>query len=397
MADLEVFITNRSNTIHRRLFQYEDLEVEAAFNDSRLARLTAPIADYNALHQSNVGDMKPLRRMLKVTLRVQTGVGSQVRRPIFWGPILLPRFKFKQGKVEISAHDPSLWLKHHFLRFNDEIVTTDQPVNGTGAWVLVSAALPTPTEDGRGYPDPGIVQGELGNYATSLETKMDEGADVWSALQEFSQAGPDFDLEPIDETYDPDTSWAPGVMGRMNFYEQRGTDRSASVIFHFGWGRDNLEDFEYAPDGARVRNRYIAASECLYREARYDDGIVRDGMMDEWETLGGGQATEDVLAEHSSSNVKILGHPPDTFTITPRQESGPIGSRSGTPFRWPRDLAIGDTIRAIAKKDGMTVDEVGRVMKVITRQANPAGGVKQEMECVPLVLADADIDVGALA
>lgn len=394
MAELEVWLTNRSGSLKRRAFQFTGLEVEHILNDSRTAKVSMPLHDYNALGQSNLENLRPGRRFLKVVLKLQTGSGV-FRRPIHWGPIVKPIVDFEQRTVEVNSICPSLYLIRHFIRSWDVIVEITHPVNGLALWGLAVCAIPTEAEESSGFPGPGIVQGALATYDELREVRGRIGENVWAKMLELAQAadGPDFDLEPIDEDYDPDGTWEPGVFCRLNTFQRKGADNSSgedAVIFHYGWGRDNLENFRWEPDFAVVRNRFIATSDRRRQEARAGDQIQALGMMEDWYTTSS-RLDADGLREFAKGQVQAYGEVPDFFTMVPRIEQGPRDSQYGTPARYPLDFSTGTKVRAVARVEDFTVGVNGRIISVKTTQASDVDSVRQEVIAVPEVIGDEDV------
>lgn len=394
MPEVEVYIQNRDLSVNRRQFQYSDLEVVDSLNDARTCKFSGPITDTNALNQSNVQHFLPLARFVKVIYR---------DRPIFWGPVVKPVFNFAQNRVEVNCIDPSIWMMNHHLdtieaEDNDEI-----KVNGAGLEDLLFATYLTSTEFAAGFQEFPSTLGVGEDYFISPESSsserrtqhIDNGTPIFDAMQQISSAadGPDWAFLPIDERYDPYDHFGPGFGVSFIAVQEIGTDKQDEVIFHYGFGRTNLENFTYEPDGALVRNRHVVQNGRgrVYRVAKYGDGMQALGIMEGWET--GDDAKPAYLAEKARLVAESYGDPLPTFTIEPTWDQGLMGSAASTPWRYPTGYTVGDRIRVQAKLDRMDLDLVGRVTKVTLTQLNAAENVKSQIECIPQPLRDLEESV----
>jgi hypothetical protein len=380
--ELEVFVTNRDLTVNRRVFQYSGLEVVSALNDARTCKFTGPIHDINALGQSNIQHFLPLRRFLKVFYRGHL---------VFWGPITKPIFNLAQNSVEVNAHDPSIWWKNHHLSEDD--VAIHKPgvkINGEGLWDLVQAAAPLQPGE-FGYADPGIVLGSAEDYLLDGEDERrmhlaKRGESVFSVVQAMSEVadGPDWELVPIDSNYDPFDAYVPGAMAALRAREEISRERQEVVIFHFGFGRMNLSNFIYEPDGNTVRNRFVVEGpRGKLAVAGWNEGLERDGIMEGWETAQGKDLDQSDREFFAHEQVRAYGNPLPTFTIEPVWDQGLMGSSLATPWRWPSGYRVGDRIRAVAKLGEFEEDLEGRVTKVTLSQLNQAENVRAQVECIP--------------
>lgn len=379
--EFEVFITNRTETIRRRMFQYEDLKVEDPLKDSRTCSFSSPIYDINALNQSNIQHFLPYQRMVKVFYR---------GRLVFWGPIIKLTFNARENRVEVNAHDPSIWWKYHQFAESDEALV-GVPVDGAGLFSMVQAAEPSAAEIADGVEMPGIVLGVGEEYLLPGESerrvhRVDPGANVFDSIQEVSDAfdGPDWDLVPIDANHDPYGVWEPGVMAAFVAKEEISRERQGTVIFHYGFGRMNLENYIFEPDGTAVRNRFISQnSRGVYRVGKYLEGMRKHGILEGWEEAPGDSVRPEALEEYARAQVGAYGEPPPIFTIEPMWDQGLMGSAMATPWRYPTGYKPGDRIRAVAKLGNFYEDHVGRVVKVTLSQLNAAENGQSQIECIP--------------
>lgn len=385
--ELEVFITDRQGLVNRLMFQYSNLEVVDALSDSRTCRFRCPIHDFNSLGQSNVNHFRPLDRMVKVFYRGYL---------IFWGQVTKPIFNFQEGSVEVNAHDPSVFWKYHQFKTGDDALT-GVPVNGAGLWQLAQAAYPT---DETGL-HPGIVLGVGSDYLIEDEDtrrimRFARGDNVFDSIQALAEAadGPDWKLVPIDANNDPYGVWEDGYTHALHSELEISRERQEEVVFHYGFGRTNLANFIYEPDGLTIRNRYVVENaRGLLRVAKlFNDGngngTLHHGIMEGWEQADGRGVSAEALEEKARAMVKAYAAPLPTFTIEPMWDQGLMGSAASTPWRYPSGYKPGDRIRAVAKTGEMTVDLVGRVMKVTLTQLNAAENVVAQIECIPRPVDD---------
>lgn len=385
MPELEVFITNRDRTIHRRMFQYEGLQVTIPLNGARECRFTCPIYDINALGQSNIAHFTPLRRFVKVFYRGYL---------IFYGPIVKPIFNLAENQVEVNCHDPSIWLKNHFLHADDEAVTASPwPVDGNALVALLDAARLNADELADGIAELPIFEGTISIPDPAVrDITFEEGQNVWDAWMDIVEGidGPDFRLLPDDSG--PDEVCGLDTFGAG----QMGTDRTAEVQFHFGFGRTNLGNFTYEPDGAVVRNRYVAErfDGLSFQVAKYLDGMQADGIMEGWEQQSESIKSDEGLAETAKGFVKVYGVVPQVFTIEPTWDMGLLGSAAATPWRYPSGFREGDFIRGVARKGNFEMNLTGRVTKVTVNQLNAAENVATQVEIIPEEVLTAGVTVG---
>lgn len=399
MPEVELYITDRPGTgskdTMRRMFQYSDLEIVHPLSDVRTCRFKSPIYDVNALGQSNIQHLKlPLRRFVKV---------FYLGRLIFWGPIMNPIFNLQEGTVETSAVGGAIpWLmNHHFHTGDDALAGVEY--TSDGLWDLFSAARLTASEDASGFKELLMVAGALEAMDGLLDVDSNPvllvpeiGANVWDTGTELtdSAAGPEFDILPIDEDHDPDGAFAAATVKpicQLNAGERLGQDRATGAdahIFHFGFGRTNLGNFIYAPDGSLLRNRFVAQHEDdkdLIKVAKHGDSMQAIGILEGWETPVG-DYTPEGLGDYARKQVETYGEVPQTFTIEPVWDQGLMGSAASTPWRYPTGFYTGDTIRGVAKKGELYVDLIGRVTNVTLTQVNAAENVQSQVEMIPEVL-----------
>ena len=77
-----------------------------------------------------------------------------------------------------------------------------------------------------------------------------------------------------------------------------------------------------------------------------------------------------MLREKAKSWVTAYGRPPDFFTVTPRVDRAtPVPS-------YPSDFAVGDFVRARARKGVKEVNLVGRIMNVTVAAVDQAANAR---------------------
>jgi len=361
------------------------LEVIDPLNDSRTARLTVPIDDRCA----RPSIARPLDRLLSVTY------GTHL---LFKGPILQVSSDFGAGTVTISAHDPTIKLKHHYHDYGDLAVDGGYTVDGNGLRILVESSLLTSDEDPMGdRPPNGILWGY--NNTTpwpDSKRKVAAGTNVWESLLNMQQVmgGPDFRFRPVDEqppgVYPATLAiHSYGFMVELDTNDKLGDDKSGEVIYEYGLGADNAETIVHEPDGDVVRNRFTyvypggkrSRSDDRVGTARNNASINDYGLMQGYESSGQKGDSQALLQAKARSMVKAYARSPDFFTVVPRIDDG------DTVPRYPRDIVCGDSIRARARRGERDFDSVGRIIRIQINSIDQAGNARTTLECVP------DLDV----
>lgn len=394
--EFEVFATLRDygdgETYDQRLFQYDNLEVIHPLNDSRTASLRAPIEDFNALSQSNIEVMLPLEYMIKILYR---------GRLVFWGPILKPIFNFAEGHVELNCHDMTYYLKRHFVHSWDVNLLADNgnlPVSPASMWKLVQAAAPSFHDDAlfESVAAPlGERVGTLGGLAAVAgdSIEVQRGMNIWDLLYGMAWdhvRASDFNFKPIDEHRND--GWEPGQMFEFGTQEEMGSDKSDTHIWHYGFGRTNLANFTWEPDGEAVVNQVtLAPSKGPRQVGIHSISQEAWGILENWEDAGSGGFMPQGLREaYLRGILGAYSRPLNTFTIEPVWDQGLMGSAASTPWRYPTGYQPGDRMRVMAKKGTLNKNLVGRVTKVTLTQLNAAENARTQVEMIPL--PDTDLD-----
>jgi hypothetical protein len=354
------------------------LEVIDPLNDSRTALVTIPIYDRPAKLA------RPLDRVLAIEY------GSHL---LFKGPILQVSTDYERGTVTISAHDPTIKLKHHYHRFGDLAVDGGYTIDGPGMRVLVESSLSAESETSSGIPPNGILWGhDSTTHRPDTKRKVGNGANVWETIINLSRTliGPDFRFRPVDNNHVgvyPATLFPLGFMCEMDTADQLGEDKSGEVIYEHGLGADNAENVIDEPDGDVVRNQFSQVYPGGVRNRNDADriatargnGSIHDyGLMEGYESSGQ-KDSHDVLREKARAIITAYARPPKFFTVVPRIDDG------DTVPRYPRDVRTGDMIRVRARKGEREFDEVGRIMRVAINSVDQAGNARISLECAPLI------------
>ncbi|WP_297775063.1 hypothetical protein [Mycobacterium sp.] len=387
-------ITDLLGVVKATCWQHEGGGVDIPLMDSRTATLKLSVYDPNVI------EVKPLERMLKVFYNGHLE---------FWGVMLTPTWSSTADgdpAVQINAHDPTIWWKKNNHRYGDRVLK-GFPIDGRGLWQLAESAIPLQEQLARGIPHPGIFFGtdesthtgpkpadmqnpQPGDGLWSVATR---GQVVWETVQQLGEAivGPEWDLRPVDADHPGVTStWQPGYYCELNAWDQRGVDRSGDVIFHHGFGRNNLDGFEWTPDGNSVVNYQVEvypggeknSGDTARRAMAHNEASwLKYGIYEGWESSNS-KDPQNVLQAKADLYVDTYSDPPDFITITPVAENGTGDPAAEQPYRYIDDFTVGDTIRAACKRGYMLVDVAARVMKV-SLAAAASGQVKTTMDCVP--------------
>lgn len=391
---LRVIFTNRVGFVLGEAKQFSGLQVTEPLNDSVTGQFTISMFDPMAEH------VVPLKNMVKVLYGPRNAQQIGEDYLLAWAYLLNPTFNYAAGTIEVTFHDPSLKLKHHYFQYGDEAVSDAYPLDGRGIRTMIDAAVPSAEEQASGVPSHGIAWGDdttthtgpkPANLADPQDTdgswrKVERGSGVFEGIQNLTQVlgGPDFYLRPVDEEHDGSAGLE--VFCRLDTFDRRGTDKRDSIRFEHNFGRDSASDIQHNPDGDAVRNYMVEVSP----GGQSDEGdtghvaVVTDdvsllefGIMEGWESSGQGDSVK-LLRLKARAYLGAYAYPPDYFTITPAQD------RDGVPV-FKRDYDVGDVVTGSAKKGYCAVDIVGRITSARLTQVDAASNTKVELDCVPKV------------
>lgn len=363
------------------LSQHQGIEVVWPLNDSRTARILLSI------YEDALAYVEPLK--------VQLGIeyGSHL---LFLGPVVKPVWQPGQHTVELNAHDWTLLLKHHFHRYGDAAVDDGYPADGRGLRTLIESSVPTEAQLARGVlgnhlvwgRDTTIHQGAKGSDG-AIWGKVERGTGVWDSMQNLitSVIGFDFDFQPVDLKHPPlPNVWTPGIHARVHADAALGEDRTREVVFHYGFGADNAEDFTYEPDGDTVRNYWAEVNPGGERNRSDADNIGEAHSETSWRNIGiyegfesaGQNWPKSVLVARAKEWVNAYATPPDFFTVDPRPDADNVPALMS-------DYDIGDTITAACRVGQLHVNLQGRVVEARVTQRSMSGGANVSLTCVPNV------------
>jgi hypothetical protein len=448
---LEVILTDRLGRHLTRLSDFSELQVEVPLNDSRTASFTISVYDDAAYHLIarpldsfwaarrgvDAGDVRggPGDTLVKIIYRSAL---------VFFGPIISTEASGSAGTIVVNAHDPTIWLKNHYHRYGDDVVPSvsnegesGYQNDGRGIWRMLNSTHISEELEADHVKHPGILRGADtsthfmyvvtdggttviegdGPRPTNIHKPEDgdgvwrtmkRGDNVWDGITNLMTAVEGFDVsfEPIDEQHQPPDlldDWEEGYFAAVYTYENQGTDRTAispdvtvpeRVVFNFGFGLDNLEDFSFAPDLTVVRNYMVYVKEGGQSSeedteakalAQLPGSWVRYGIMQGWESSGSAEDTQAVLMGKAKATVSAFGYIPPAFTITPKNDVD-VGKFFG------EDFFIGDQVSAQAKKGWLTTPMLhGRIVRVTLTQEDAARNCKTAIEVSPNNVDPTDI------
>lgn len=386
-------------------------EVIIPISDSRRAKCTVSI------HDPKVVEVLALKRALKVWFH---------QEPVFWGPLLNPVWTAVDGQeaVEINAHDPSLYWKKAFCRYGDRVVDDGFPYDGRAIRWLHECAIPGLAALAAGTPHPAIAWGvdtsQRYRYATAttiepgvgsrpadmghpvagegLWSSVKRGQNVFAAIQNISEniVGPEWRLRPT--TFFDGQPYEDWAAVRLDTADEFGTDLTLGdnpVVFHRGFGRNNLSGYVVTEDGDKVKN-YVTETwpggpsgrtDAHMAFVHDDDSWHEYGIMEDW-IAARTKEPMAVLRERAKLLVALYKDPPHfvDITLAPESENG-----VEFPYRYGRDFEEGDVVRAICKLGYMSENHKGRVMQV-TLSTDDTGVPVTSVQMVPDIDATLDTD-----
>jgi hypothetical protein len=326
---------------------------------------------------------------------------SYLGEPVFAGPITLPEWRGADAKVTLHAVDHSLRLQSHFLVAGDlggQITVShgygNLEISTAGYKALRDAALNLSGQTARGVPDLGIADGphDAGSlHDPPLTVRVQRGDNIWTTWRDTiagTEFSPDFSLDPVFDD--------PSAYALLNTYASQGSDLTSDVVFHYGFGGDNLADFVWTPGGKLITHVHSLDQSLRTRVDRADvDSSRLRGIYVDWHAApfaAKSQNDTDALASYAEEQLAKYAVPPDYVTVTlkPDSESDPA-RRMLRPFF---DFGIGDKVGAIAKRGYMNESLVGEISEIRLRQTDATGIITPEVDLLPVVGGDAISDTG---
>lgn len=367
-----------------RLTQFTGGKITIELDELRLAEVTVSIYD------DCCEDILPLERFLHV---------RYLGKPVFWGPILEPHWDYTNGTVTINAIDEGQRMVKHFVRIGDDVEADGfATVDSRGVLLLRDCALNISSQTDRGVPDLGIVDGDSDVPDSDIKLKVTRGDEVWGTIKKLSESldNPfevELDPQEIDE----------GSYSHLNTWVKQGVDRTGedpdydALLFHFGWGLDNLSAFDANPSGSAViTHDHVLSQDLAHRGTAAAEGpSARFGPWVNWDALDRNvdptEADPDaVLAGFGKGTVLVYGEPPKFSSFTTRLQSpdpaSPIMPRYGVEF------LVGDLCKVVAKRGKGYYNEKARIRKVTLNQTNSSvGTIQADVEAVPTILTPDDV------
>lgn len=410
MSGFRIQVTELKGDVLTSLFDFKDTQVVIPINDSRTAKTTLSI--YNPkLMKWGMGLVAPLSRMLKIFYNDHL---------TFWGRILLPEWDAEAGTVVINCIDSSFVYKKHFHTFGTRAVDYGYFVDGSGMWTLAESVEPLQTQKsprlGAGVyfgidttvhqihkkPSKGLEPGE----GDGAFRKVARGDNVWESMQNLTQIegppaheggipiiGPDLDLQPVDADNPPTTidrhhgktepeerPWAPYFHAQMNVSDRQGTNKEKEITWHCGWGKDNLKNFQFAPNGDEVKNYAVAvnpggprsSSDFTTRAGSHNPNSWKEyGILGAWITAGQVDSIP-VLQAAADATVGAYAWPLQAITVYPKRQGDLTGV--GNLYTYMDDYIVGDVISAVVRKGAFAMTGAGRIMQVILTQVTSQEG-----------------------
>lgn len=332
------------------------------------------------------------------------------RGHLFTGVAVRPQYSGRDRKVTVSARDPSVRLQSFQIGARADGAGIPGFNNGSFGWTavdqsemmarLMEHASPTAGELAVGVPGHGIVRGTLPTSKTR-DRVYEPGKQIWECWTQLAGVvdGVDFDLRALDQS---DGSY----VALDTYYPMMGSDKSSTVIFHYGWGLENVVDCDIEPAGDIVKNRSIHVGQLdELTQIQPTSGVIDrtesvqiHGIYSDY--VGESDVVSSVtLGEHALGTVTTYGFPPFFITMTPAQDDGSgyqinssgvleiLPRRYGSPpvLGPGADYWLGDIVSVVVR-DGpaFDFDLLARVIEITLSNA-PSGAVQAELKLAPVV------------
>jgi hypothetical protein len=367
------------------LQQFTDGKVGIPLNDGRDGEVTISVYDdaYRVLTSYFAGPLDEYAAMLRAFYD-----GTCV----LWAPITGAPFKGADGTVTLTASD-KVRLENHEVVIGDEAIDIENgfdgriPVDSRGLRLLRDAAINLPGQTARGVPDIGIADGSDDVPDNDVFITIERGTEVWSAMQDLLSHGPspghagapDVEFEPRVDL--------PGAYVQMNTYSHQGYDKTDVLVFQFGFGRENLADYDSDPLGKIITHQHALGRNNKIRETRADlASSAYRGLYVKWSSqdyTGSDADLRVALGAWAQQQVEAYSVPPHVVKITLKPEdevTDPLGR-----FRYLRDFTIGDEVRAEARRGYHREVSEGRIVKVTLSQQDQGKKALADLDLVPNV------------
>lgn len=348
-----------------RLDNFKEAEVSIPLNDAREAKVKISMHDPAALH------VFPAKTMLHIVYVTPTAA-----RLVFWGPLTQPQWNSEEESVTLNAVDPSIRLRHHYIRIGDQILNRPShaelpnpygkgyiPFDGQGLRMLRDCG------DTISYPALGIMDGDFDAMEWDVDTthkgKFSRGAEVWATWLEIisHQAAPDFELLPIDHVQ--------GYYCQINTFDLQGNADPSGLILQDGFGLGNCR-MDYTPGGKIVTHAHVLSEGDQRRVTVADqDSALEHGAYIQWESTQYKQRSNQPLIEKGKQLIAAYGRPPEYFQVRLAVDSD---------LYFGEDFYTGDALTASVRRGYLQRSLTGRLVKTTLRQIDDAGNVVPEIE-----------------
>jgi hypothetical protein len=403
--------------------QFRDLDVPLEINEGVTASLSI-----SSTH-SIVPSLQPFAQALWIGyLRPE----EEQAECIFHGPCNVLK-NFDEGRVILKAYDPTLRMKHHYVRRGDEILNLDDDrgqVDGGGnsGDLIIETARNIPEQQDRSVPALGLEWYPMVEFGfdEAPVVGFERGQESWALMQTVARSayGPDLVVSfrnswkfPITKNYaaleaytPPGDPAAPDAtqLGR-NLDPVDPDDPGANeVIFEHGVGTDSVSKLNVDP-GIPVTHVHVLDASRRYRVTRADAASSEDvGVFVRWVvadfdiprpglTMADGTIAPDPpdlgpLEAIAESIIKGWGVPPEFITMTLRPDDaqtwhfGHPGWFAAMPgFRIGGKWWLGDYVRVRAVRDLMTLNGLYRIIGVRFKQEGSNGLPVIEVRTVPAI------------
>ena len=178
----------------------------------------------------------------------------------------------------------------------------------------------------------------------------------------------------------------------MNVSDKQGTDKSDTIIWHHNWGKNNLANFQFAPNGDEVNNYAVAvnpggprsSTDFTSRAGSHNPNSWKEyGILGAWITAGQVDPLP-VLQAAADAQVEAYAWPLQAITVYPKRQGD---LKSDVLYRYMDDYIVGDVISASVRKGAFRMRGEGRVTQVILKQvaADNGGSTREVQEEVLLI------------
>lgn len=323
---------------------------------------------------------------------------------VFNGPVLSCPKDSAQDFCQVYAFDPGRQLAASYVQVPEpwqRYGFTALQVEQTEILARLMEHPPSATLLAGGWADHGIMRGFLEATGVRRDRNYEPGKQVWEAITQLTGVigGADVELEPLDRE--------DGWVAQLNAWQRQGEDRSETVQFADGTGRNNCR-IRHDPGGPETVTRFTSigqadfGAEPPHYTSEQPQAIEAFGY---WEGFEGRPDISEAstVEEHAQGVVSAQAFPPDFLTIAPAIEGGNVRFDPATgealvagfgvpPRIGPRSdphaaYWVGDDVAVFVRSGNVRGDWVARVTDAAIREVGDAGDVQVDLEAVPRILA----------